>query len=705
MHRPTLSVLFACVVSLSMGVAAAAEQAPDPAAYRKGLLGNGRLMESTGEAFAWNFAFGASDFVEGYEAFHDPAWLAVAEEHFDWAIDRGVSKDPDGFPGTFGGSFDKNKVGESPILHDTLVGDALVVEPMLAWAEIVLADAELTKRFGEKAKSYVALAHSMCFEKVNHRDCYYLDRRGFGSFHTYPKGIDAKTREWVNDGGMISDNLNKHYTNGHALLRLWRITGEDALRERVVQVYSRHKAMRRYYPDEQRVVWNFWMPHGPYDIKANSPESWVSVHPSRAGYQAGETSDIVEVYDSGLVFERKDLELMIATNVWMKDQGWKSADGATKAGTLWGALARFDARLGAEMDKRNTGKDATAVIHRANWNALKEQTAADPWARRYLKPGQKVEVSDLPLEPGKHLSMAMVIPDTVHYRADERVRLATKVEGAGMLKLELLSADGKENLGTIVEREMKAEDQFFSPLWDGKVPKSGEFGKGRYTVRWTFMGEQREWPVWIEAGDAAVASNEPAALAAGEKLSVDFEAALDARWQLTDKAAVDGTTVHGGAKSLAVRGGSVEYKVGRFDDLPLRVSAWLYDGGVKRGQSGGEGPGIGVKLASGDVFAVRQAWRKYLNGDVNYAWFNTGENRWFTPHPTNLTRSTGWQHWVIDMTADATVITCDGNELEAKRLSPPQFVPGGAVSVVFFGGVGENPAGTLFVDDLEVSRP
>ena len=687
------ALLTACLL-LTAGLTAA--DGPDPAAWRKEVMANPWLHKSSGEGFCWHFANKGHTFVEGYHAFGDPAWLAVAAEHLDWGIERTVIEDPDGFPGTFGGPFDNNKPGAAPVVHDTVVGDGLLCEMLAAFAETVLADQALEARFGDKAREYVDLVARMCYDKLEHRGMYYKDRLGYGSYHTYGKGIDTKSGEWVSYGGIISDNLNKHYTNGKALLRLWRITGEDKYKQRVVEIYSRHKAMRRYFPDEDRVVWNFWMPHGPYDITGNAPQSWVAVHPERAGYQAGETSDFVEVYDSGLVFDQRDIELMVATNKWMKAHDWRSADGSTKAGTFWSSLARFDDELYQHRQQQVAkAKGIDGQITKANFAKLERG-----FERRKVPAGHEVEVSEVPLQPGRHIGMAMVIPDTMEYKADKRVRLTTMLVGEGPLKLELLSADGNRVLGTIAETTITKADNYFSPLWDGVNPATGTHEDGKYLVRWTFNGEQRTWPVWVEPGEAPKPGETQDVIAQGETISIDFEGPLDERWNLGNKSEVSGEQVHGGGKALKVADGA-QFAFGQYDDLPVTITAWLYDPGHKQGKKGGNGPGIGVRTANGDNFVVRQAWRPYLGGDHNYSWFNTGENKWFTPHPTNLTRATGWQRWILTFDGEGVTITLDGQKLDPGKLEPAKYVPGGGAQLVFVGGTG----GPLYVDDIEITLP
>ena len=277
----------------------------------------GTQATGTGEQFCWIFAYTAEDYLDGYEAYKDVKYLEKAEKFYDDAIAR-LLKDPDGYPGTIGPDLDVVG-GGSHLWADTLVGDALVGRAIVRFACIVREDPALEARWGAKAQSYIDLATKMCWEKWNHRGCYYEDACGYGSYHTHPFAIDEKDpSKWVpRQQHLISDNLNKHYTMSIVLARLWRLTGNPEFKKRIMAIEGRAKAMWRYFPADGRVVWNYWMPHGPYDMQGSAPASWVGVHPERPGYQACEVRDWLEIYDSGLVFEKIDFERMIRTNYWM----------------------------------------------------------------------------------------------------------------------------------------------------------------------------------------------------------------------------------------------------------------------------------------------------------------------------------------------------------------------------------------------------
>jgi hypothetical protein len=480
--------------------ALAVEESPaEPDAYLEEVLANPLLRKSSGEGFAWHFAVSASEFLMAYEAYENPQWLVAAARYYDWAIENALREDPDGFPGFFGGPFDDNEPGSAPVIHDTLVGDALVCEVLVRWCELIEGEPELAVRFASKRDAYVALARRMCWDKINARGSYQRDRLGYGSYRTFPRGIDVATGEWVRRGRSISDNLNKHYTNATVLVRLWRLTGDAAFRKRAVEVFSRHKAMLRGLAGGERVAWNFWMPHGDYDISGHAPRSWVAVHPRKSGYQRRECQDFVEAYDSGLVFDRTDLERMIRSNHWMLENGWLSADGHSRAGTLWFALARMAPELQPELRRRlSRKKGRIGTIQRAYYEKLIR--SPDPWKRRFVESGEDPLLVSMPLQPGQHLVMAMAVPDTVQTSAGRTVRLATAMQGPGALRIELWDAEQSQQLGVLARRSRGPAERYFAPIWDGRHPETGELLHGRFTVRWQLGEEVRTWPVWVESG-------------------------------------------------------------------------------------------------------------------------------------------------------------------------------------------------------------
>ncbi len=691
----TLMLVLLVASFLPAGLRASDE--PDPVAYHADVMTDPSLEKEKGESFCWHAAYSAGDFLEAYQAYKNTKWLDEAVLYFDYCIAK-LGKDPDGYEGWIGPTEDS-----TPTIHeDALVGDAVLCAHLVEFAEVVLRDPALKERFGKKAQSYVDLTTRILWEKWNKRGCYYQDQDGWGSYHTYGKAIDTQTGKWIErPDTVLTQPLNKSFDAAIVLLRLWRITGKPEYRERVERIFGRGKMLFQHYPTEDRVVWNYWMPHGAWDIEGRTPKHWVGVHPTRPGYQEGEVSAIVEVYDSGLVFEQADLERMIRTNLWMsKGDGkhpWRSADGSSEAGALWSGLIRFDATLRAKFEESLGAKtDARTQIARAYFKNVTSQHLK--WDRLYVKDPAQIKVAHPPLQAGQALALALPIPDLIETAAGSRLRLATKTLAAGNLKIELLDATGKTVLGTLATVDVPKDAEYNAPRWDGTNPKTGKKDLGEYRIRWTLNGESRVEPVWVKLGTKRENAG-PAVLSPGDSISVDFETdALDKRWHV-EGATVSAEQAHGGKKSLKLAGGQTAVlNFGGDDDLPVKVSFWIYDNGKTFGNKTLTGPGWGVKTADGDILAVRTCWRSYLDGDANFAWFNTGENNWYDPHPANLGRTKGWSEWVFDFSDRANPKMTGGGRPLGNLVA--KFVPHGTVALFLMGGDGD--AGPLYVDDIRV---
>ncbi len=693
-----LNVLFVMVVAGLTASAAGAVESVDPQQHLQNVRRNPNLYRYDGEHFAWHAGSAAGGFLDAFEATGNAEWLQAAADYYDFYIEE-LEEDPDGNLGWIG-----EPVGGSETLRiDALVGDAILLREPLRFAELVLNDPELEERFGEKAREYVELAVHIGWEKWNERETYNLDQ-GYGSYHTPLRYICAENWEWVErPSRVISDNLNKHYAMGIVLLRLHRITGEEQYAQRVFEIFSRLKSMFRLLDDEdERISWNFWMPHGPYDIEGRSPTSWVAVHPNRAGYQAGEVGRIVEVYDSGLVFDEDDIRRLINTNHWMDrgDGSWRSSDGTSDAGTLWRALARFDdriyeARLGALQDN---GNDRNR-IQKAYLERVHRPLG---WERRYVGDETSLRIYDREPEPGRYISMNQVIPGTIELAANDRAILATQVRGSGELSISLVDADTDENLGTIHRERVDGDGaRYVMPRWDGTNPDTGEKEVGEYLAEWNFRGETRRQRLSVIVGEERDDPDAPEVLQPGEELAIDFSEEPDPRrWQLEGAARSD-EIARSGERSLRMGAGeTARLYFGAGQDLPVRISMWVHEEGVRRPDAtGGEGPRWGTITEIGDILAMRIAWRGYLAGDSSYAWTNTGENRWFNLRNARVPRQEGWNEWVFDFTdPDNPTITGGGR---AANISG-EWMPEGAVGIYLRGS---DTGGPLYVDDIVIEYP
>lgn len=187
-----------------------------------------------------------------------------------------------------------------------------------------------------------------------------------------------------------------------------------------------------------------------------------------------------------------------------------------------------------------------------------------------------------------------------------------------------------------------------------------------------------------------------------QTITADFEGALDPRWRLTGAAASD-EQAHTGKKSLKLaEGQTAVLTFGVNEDLPAKIRMWIYDNGKQLSDGTvATGPGWGVKAVNGDIFCLRTCWRSFLGGNTGYAWFNTGENRWFSPHWAHVTRKEGWSEWVFDFSDPKSPKAASGGANVASVAA--KNTPKGAVAVYLLGG--DSGTGPLYVDDIDVEYP
>lgn len=492
----------ASTATTSADSAAAASGPLDPKSFRQGLMKNPRVNNTDGELFCWNAQIGAHDIITGYEATGDVRWLEEASVYFDFLISK-LKKDPDGYEGWIGKTiWSDGRADHEKYRANSKVGDAILLQPMLQFAEIVLVrQPDLKERFGAKAQAYVDLATRIGWESWNRRGVYYRDAAGFGSYHINARFIDAETWKWVPAPmNPHSENLNKHSAMAIVMLRLWRITGKEEYRVRAEEIFARLKNLFRYFPEEDRVVWNFWMPHAPYDILNGKVDGWIAVHPKRGSYQADEVARMVEAYDSGIVFDQADLERIIRTNHYMlasqSNGKYRGADGVAEAGALWASLARFDEKIRDAVTRKyanpTSAKERIARTYHENVTAKNLG-----WTRRYVKNPEQIRVFNHAPQPGRALSATVVIPDKILTSANERACLVTQTRAAGPLKIELLDATGQQVLGEIFSGQGSPPDRVLLPYWDGTNPKTKRKDPGAYLIRWTLNSEVRTERVWV----------------------------------------------------------------------------------------------------------------------------------------------------------------------------------------------------------------
>jgi hypothetical protein len=62
-------------------------------------------------------------------------------------------------------------------------------------------------------------------------------------------------------------------------------------------------------------IWNYWEPAGFWDYKSDAlPKHWIGVHPN-GGYYDIDVEAIVAAYEHGLIFNKEDINHLIATSL------------------------------------------------------------------------------------------------------------------------------------------------------------------------------------------------------------------------------------------------------------------------------------------------------------------------------------------------------------------------------------------------------
>ena len=152
------------------------------------LQANGSL---TGEGLCWHAAYNMHRFMTGYRVHQDPAYLDAGVKYYDALIAK-MHTSPDGYKGWVGPF-----IYDEEYICDVHVGDAILLNPMLDFAESVLTsqDESIRKKYAERANAYLDLAKKHLIEKWDARNTWRED------------GVYGGYVSW--DQYMTSDNLHE----------------------------------------------------------------------------------------------------------------------------------------------------------------------------------------------------------------------------------------------------------------------------------------------------------------------------------------------------------------------------------------------------------------------------------------------------------------------------------------------------------------
>ena len=448
----------------------------------------------TGEGVCWHAAYDMDRFMDTYRETSDTAYLDAAVTYYDALVNK-MHVSPDGYKGWVG-----PYIYDEKFLCDVHIGDAILINPMLEFCEIILKQSSdaIKQKYAVHAQKYLGLARKHLIEKWETRGTWHEDGP-YGGFVAWDKYMTPDNlKEWCVLPGLkstLSLPFNKQNAMGLAYLRLYRITGENAYREKAVKIFNFMKSRMCLFQDHY--VWNYWEPFGVWDIDPDKPNTlrhWVNVHPYR-NYQDGEIHQIVEAYHSGITFSKEDLEHIINTNLkvmWNGDvnhPAWKNSNYAAEmasmgkvsiskapggefpqlAGTLWRGLADFDPVI------RSLAKI--------------EGNTLPSFERKY----KSLPVTEwtVPFSNNCYLNLATVIPGTIAKGISSYLISQNRV--AGPLDIALYSSDGRTKIQSI-RTGLKEDDEGLLILkWECK-----DTAPGNYRVRWLYKDQYRDFPVTVK---------------------------------------------------------------------------------------------------------------------------------------------------------------------------------------------------------------
>ncbi len=164
------------------------------ARWEKNITGDARNRycdKEMGEELGWLVSPFLNGFYYGYLATRDPKWVEMLIDWTDSCIRRGI-KEPDGFIGWPKGD---GGGGDSEVYSaDSLLGEAMMLRPIVLMAAKIQKDPGLNEKYGGKARDYLELAEKI-FEKWHSRDCWREVKDG-GVWIVPAFGIDRRTGDW-----------------------------------------------------------------------------------------------------------------------------------------------------------------------------------------------------------------------------------------------------------------------------------------------------------------------------------------------------------------------------------------------------------------------------------------------------------------------------------------------------------------------------
>jgi hypothetical protein len=295
-----------------------------------------------GEEIGWLISPLLVGFYYGFRLTGDTHWLDRLTDWTDAWIRRGVTE-PDGYVGwPKVGAAGTDVDNLNSFNADSLLGEAMVLRPVVLASAEILKDPRLTAAYAPKARGYLELARRT-FEKWDRRGAWRATDNGMITI-VLPYGIDPSTGKWTAGEPAKADRRVgfSHPDNKANLVASWLLAMTDATgiplyRDRAKAWFQVMKSRLRLQSDGTYQIWNYWEPAGPWDYRLPGiPKHWIGVHPND-GYYATDVAAMVAAFEHGVVFNADDLGHLIRT--------------AQADGRQWPMLAPYDATIRARFEQ------------------------------------------------------------------------------------------------------------------------------------------------------------------------------------------------------------------------------------------------------------------------------------------------------------------------------------------------------------------
>ena len=299
--------------------------------------------KAMGEDIAWLMTPFFDGFYYGYMATGDVKWARMLMDWTDSWVKRAV-KEPDGRLGWPSAKAAGTKVDNLDDFYaDSMLSDAMVLRAVVLMAAEIRKTPALRAKYAAKADGYLKLAEQT-YQKWDRRGGWRETNDGGSISVVLPFGIDGKRSAWTAGyatrnaaGNGFSHPDNKANLVARWLLAMSDATGKPIYRERAERWFKLMKSRMKLKADGTYEIWNYWQPAGPWDYKPDgSTKHWVGVHPNPGYYQI-DVAAIVDAYQHGLVFSRRDIHRLVATALAEK--------------RYWDALVPYSAEIQGKFEE------------------------------------------------------------------------------------------------------------------------------------------------------------------------------------------------------------------------------------------------------------------------------------------------------------------------------------------------------------------